>query len=87
MKPEDLAAKCCRSINAVRNTKMSATIIIKMPENRRRTPKRRMGKGGPEGSVVSFGYNGMDTVIFNAADVLAWLVATGAIKMEEVASE
>lgn len=49
-------------------------IIVDMPANKNCPRRRRMfGRYGPMGQVVAWGFDGRDTVLFNARDVLEFI--------------
>lgn len=85
MKPSDLARMCADAINSSNTTGSEPRISLKLPESKRASHTRYpWGKKGPKGIAVEFGFDGYDTVIFSAVDVLAYLAANGVV---EIASE
>lgn len=81
MKPDELARICVNAIN--NSVEGKPKITVKLPESKRASKKRYpFGRKGPVGTAVAFGFGGYDTVIFDAVDMLAFLVAEGVVKME-----
>jgi hypothetical protein len=87
MKIADLARACANAINQKSITGISSgtpMISLKLPENKHCPKQRKLfGKKGPYGNVVAFGFDGFDTVLFNAIDVLAYLTAMRLIEFVE----
>jgi hypothetical protein len=80
---KDLAQSCAKAINDSHATPfITPRISLKMPEDKK-CPKQRhlFGAKSPVGVVTEFGFDGYDTVIFDAIDVLAYLNAIGAVTL------
>lgn len=51
-----------------------AMITVQMPENRKCPKQRKIFRNrGPLGRVVAYGFDGYDTVIFNAQEILDFI--------------
>jgi hypothetical protein len=86
MKIADLARVCVNAINqkAIHGLSGAPMISLELPENKHCPKQRKLfGKKGPFGQVVAFGFDGFDTVLFNAIDVLAYLTAMGLVEFVE----
>ena len=95
MKLEEIVSACLKSIRDCKGTPFTPKITLKMPENNK-CPRRRklFGRLGPYGDVVAFGFDGYDTVIFDAKEVLGMCMfiagqqgADGQNEMERKANE
>lgn len=75
MKVEELIEKCEKAINGpIPYAGANARITIMMKANPKTSGRRRLaGTKSPLGDVVAWGLGGMDTVMFNAQEVLDWL--------------
>lgn len=74
MNIDDLVRMCQNSIDHKLMPQSRAQISLKMPENKRCPKQRRLfGRIGPLGDVVSYGFDNMDVVIFDAVEVLAYI--------------
>jgi hypothetical protein len=75
---DELAAECIKAINQKSLPgleKSKACITLKLPETKGEPRCRKLGKGkSPMGEVVSR-EDKYDVVVFDAVDVLAWIVA------------
>jgi hypothetical protein len=74
----ELLRICETAINQVNRFSLPgpAKISLKMPENKRCPPKRRIfGRRGPFGHVVAFGFDGFDTVVFDAQEVKSFILS------------
>ncbi len=75
---DELVDTCRRAIVNKLTPQSRARISIQMPENPKCPKRRRLfGRRGPYGDVVAFGFDGFDTVIFDAVEVLTYLVEYG----------
>lgn len=75
---DELVNECRRAIVNKLTPQSRASISIKMSENPKCPKRRRLfGRRGPYGNVVAFGFDGFDTVIFDAVEILAYLVEYG----------
>jgi hypothetical protein len=73
---EELKDKCEVAIafKGVIDLPGPATISLKLPEAKQAPRQRRIfGKTGPMGNVVAWGFDGFDTVVFNAKEVLDFI--------------
>jgi hypothetical protein len=85
VKIQDLVESCVKSINTTVSP-FTPMISIEMPSSKKEANTRFLfPKGGktPVGTVVCR-YEKCDVVNFKAVEVLAWLVANGAVKMEDI---
>lgn len=84
---QELVIQCADAINNATTSEIEsmATISLKLPEGKAASRHRYpWGRSGPKGTVVSWGHGGYDVVLFNAYDVLAYLIAMGVAAMKEM---
>lgn len=81
---EELKRKCEGAINyrGLVDLPAPAKIVLRLPENKK-CPKRRriFRQRGPMGDVVAWRFDGYDTVIFDAKEVLDYI--NGVLGVEE----
>lgn len=83
MTPQELTIECAKAINECAGTGIEPKIALKIPESKRCSHNRYpWGKTGPKGMAVQFGLDGYDTVIFDAIDLLAFLIANDVVDCE-----
>ena len=88
MTPQELAMRCIKAINDSAKSGISPKITLKLPESKKASHTRYpWGRKGPKGTAVAFGFDGFDTVMFDAVDLLAFLAANGVVTVSEVASD
>jgi hypothetical protein len=61
-----------------------ATITVILPESKSAPKRRRIfGNSGPFGNLVTWGFDGYDTVIFDAQEVLDFIKHTEVLRASE----
>jgi hypothetical protein len=73
---EELKDTCEKAIGAYQriNFPGKPKITLLLPESKAAPKKRRLfGKSGPLGDVVAWGFDGFDTVIFDAQEALEYI--------------
>lgn len=78
MKLDELKSHCEKALYHQKDIGLSgnAMISLQLPENRKCPQKRRIfGRSGPYGHVVAFGFDGYDTILFDAKEVLDFIIS------------
>lgn len=74
---DELVEKCNKQIElrAKMGLLSPAKIVLQLPENKTRPKRRRIfRKRGPLGDVVQWGFGGFDVVMFDAKEVLDYVL-------------
>jgi hypothetical protein len=85
MSLDELKQICEKAINyrGFINLPGKARITLNLPESKNAPRRRRIfGKSGPFGNVVAWGFDGYDTVIFDAQEVLDFIIGVQTLEGE-----
>jgi hypothetical protein len=79
---KELAELCANAINTT-GKEYTPRITLRLPEGDAGSRYRFLsGRKSPKGTIVAWGFDGYDTVVFDAVDVLAFLTACGVVEIK-----
>ena len=75
MKIDKLQSACEKAIDLSKQNGLPAVITLNLPKGSINSKTRKLfGNLGPAGAIVAWGFGGYDTVMFNAQEVLSFIL-------------